>query len=63
MIPISALLSSDKDGKTISFVESSGEEDDRDDDEFSSSAEYCGARSGLVVGMLLSGLLTLVITI
>ncbi|KAL7505122.1 hypothetical protein ACHAXN_003770 [Cyclotella atomus] len=61
MIPISALLSSDKDGKTISFVESSSEEDDRDDDEFSSSAEYCGARSGLVVGMLLSGLLALVV--
>lgn len=64
MIPISALLSSDKDGKTISAVESSSEEDDGDDDdELSSSAEYCGARSGLVVGMLLSGLLSLVMTI
>ena len=62
MIPISALLSSDKDGKTISFMEGS-EEDEGDDDELSSSADYCVARSGLVVGMLLSGLLTLVMTI
>ena len=61
MIPISALLSSDKDGKTISFVESSSAYGD--DDELSSSADYCVARSGLVVGMLLSGLLTLVMTI